>query len=277
MIIFINFETDVKLKIYQVDAFARRAFEGNPAAVCHLGAWLPDSLLQSIAAENNLSETAFFVADGDRFSLRWFTPTTEVDLCGHATLASAFVLFECEGYQRDRVHFDSRSGELSVSRDGDLLVLDFPAQPPQTSAVPEGISAAFGAEPVECLEGADIIAVYEDEEFVKSLSPDIEKLRGVGSRGVIVTAASEEYDFVARFFGPNVGIDEDPVTGSAYTQLAPYWATKTGKTRFRAKQVSHRGGELSCELAGDRVLIAGRAAKYFEGLIEIADSLLETS
>ena len=266
----------MKLKIYQIDAFAGRAFEGNPAAVCHLGAWLPDALMQSIAAENNLSETAFFVAEGDHYALRWFTPATEVDLCGHATLASAFVLFECEGYQGKRVRFSSRSGELSVSRDGDLLVLDFPAQPPRSCAVPEGIPAAFGAEPIECVQAADLIAVYKDEEFVQSVRPDIEELRGVDSRGIIITAASTKYDFVARFFGPNVGIDEDPVTGSAYTQLVPYWAMKTGKTKFRAKQVSARGGELSCELAGDRVLIAGRAVKYFEGLIEVDDSLIKT-
>jgi len=262
----------VKLKIYQVDAFARRAFEGNPAAVCPLDAWLPDTVMQSIAAENNLSETAFFVPEEDRFSIRWFTPATEVDLCGHATLASAFVLFECEGYQQQRIRFDSRSGELFVSRDGDLLVLDFPAQPPKSSETPDEVLAAFDAKPVECLRSSDLIVIYDDEAFVRSVTPDIEKLKAVDSRGIIISAASAEYDFVARFFGPHVGIDEDPVTGSAYTQLVPYWAEKTGKTRFHAKQVSDRGGELICELAGDRVLIGGRAVKYLEGLIEISDS-----
>lgn len=263
----------MKLKIYQVDAFARHAFEGNPAAVCPLDAWLPDALMQAIAAENNLSETAFFVREGDRFAIRWFTPTTEVDLCGHATLASAFVLFECEGYRNERICFESKSGELAVSRDADLLVLDFPAQPPEPCAVPDGILAAFGAEPVECLKAADLIVIYEDEQFVRAVAPDIETLKTVNSRGIIVSAASTEYDFVARFFGPNVGIDEDPVTGSAYTQLVPYWAEKTGKTTFHAKQASDRGGELFCELAGDRVLIGGRAVKYLEGVIEISDSL----
>ena len=266
----------MKLKIYQVDAFARRAFEGNPAAVCHLGGWLPDALMQSIAAENNLSETAFFVAEGDHYAIRWFTPATEVDLCGHATLASAFVLFDCEGYQGDRVRFSSRSGELAVSRDGELLVLDFPAQPPQACEVHKTISAAFGAEPVECLQAADLIVVFDDEEFVRNVDPEIGQLKGINARGIIITAASAEYDFVARFFGPNVGIDEDPVTGSAYTQLVPYWAKKTGKSRFHASQVSDRGGELVCELAGDRVLIAGRAVKYLEGLIEVDDSLVKT-
>lgn len=263
----------MKLKIYQVDAFARHAFEGNPAAVCPLDAWLPDALMQSIAAENNLSETAFLVREGDRFAIRWFTPTTEVDLCGHATLASAFVLFECEGYRNERIYFESKSGELAVSRDADLLVLDFPAQPPEPCAVPDGILAAFGAEPVECLKAADLIVIYEDEQFVRAIAPDIEILKAVDSRGIIVSAASTEYDIVARFFGPNVGIDEDPVTGSAYTQLVPYWADKTGKTTFHAKQASDRGGELFCELAGDRVLIGGRAVKYLEGVIEISDSL----
>lgn len=259
----------MKIKIYQVDAFARRAFEGNPAAVCPLDAWLPDAVMQSIAAENNLSETAFFVPEGDRFSLRWFTPATEVDLCGHATLASAFVLFECEGYRDDRIRFDSRSGELSVSRDDDLLVLDFPAQPPEPCAVPDGILAAFGAEPVECLKAADLIVIYEDEQFVRGAAPDIETLKAVDSRGIIISAASAGYDFVARFFGPNVGIAEDPVTGSAYTQLVPYWAEKTGKSKFRAKQVSERGGELFCELSGNRVLIGGHATRFLEGEIEI--------
>ena len=262
----------MKLKIYQIDAFAQRVFEGNPAAVCPLDAWLPDAVMQSIAAENNLSETAFFVPEGDRFSIRWFTPATEVDLCGHATLASAFVLFECEGYEEQTIRFASRSGELSVSRDRELLVLDFPSQPPESCAIPDEVVAALGAKPVECLQSADLIAVYEDEAFVQSVKPDIEKLKTVNSRGIIVTAASDEYDFVARFFGPRVGIDEDPVTGSAYTQLVPYWSEKTGRLKFRAKQLSRRGGELFCELAGDRVLIGGRAVKYLEGVIEIGDS-----
>ncbi len=260
--------------MYQVDAFARRTFEGNPAAVVPLDEWLPDTTLQSIAAENNLSETAFFVPQGDHYLLRWFTPATEVDLCGHATLASAFVLFECEGYEGDRIRFESRSGVLSVTRDGDLFVLDFPAQPPRSCAIPDPIREALGAEPIECLQAADLIAVYQDEQFVRNVAPVIERLRSLDCRGIIITAASTDYDFVARFFGPNVGIDEDPVTGSAYTQLVPYWAAKTGRTKFRARQVSNRGGELFCELAGERVLIAGTAVKYLEGVVDVDDALI---
>lgn len=258
----------MKLKIYQVDAFTSRVFAGNPAAVCQLDAWLPDSLMQSIALENNLSETAFFVAEEDHFSIRWFTPTTEVNLCGHATLASAFVLFECAGHESDRIDFASRSGMLSVSRTDDLLVLDFPVQRPEPCSLPEELVSAFGHEPVECLRAADYVAIFEDEREVRSANPDIDALRALESRGVIISAVGDDCDFVARFFGPNVGVAEDPVTGSAYTQLVPYWATKTGKARFHARQVSERGGELHCELAGDRVLIGGRAAKYLEGFIE---------
>ena len=227
--------------------------------------------MQAIAAENNLSETAFFVPRRDGFSIRWFTPSTEVDLCGHATLASAYVLYECLGYERQRIDFDSRSGVLSVSRDADLLVLDFPAQPPERCEVPGEIIAAFDLTPVECLISADFIAIFEDADEVRSAQPDIATLATMGSRGVIISAPADNYDFVARFFGPNVGIDEDPVTGSAYTQLVPYWAARTGKKRFHAKQVSGRGGELFCELAGDRVRIGGRAVKYLEGEIEVEE------
>lgn len=261
----------MKLKIYQVDAFASRVFAGNPAAVCCLDSWLSDKLMQAIAAENNLSETAFLVPEGDSFSIRWFTPATEVDLCGHATLASAFVLFEFEDYEGDKIDFDSKSGRLSVSRDDDMLVLDFPAQPPEPCEIPQEISAAFGVAPAECLKSADLIVIFDSANEVRTASPDIGKLRALDSRGVIISAAADDCDFVARFFGPNVGIDEDPVTGSAYTQLVPYWAGKTGKTRFHAKQVSGRGGELVCELKGDRVQIGGRAVKYLEGVIEIKD------
>ena len=261
----------MKLKIYQVDAFASRVFEGNPAAVCLLDSWLPDELMQDIAAENNLSETAFLVRSGNRFSIRWFTPATEVDLCGHATLASAFVLFECEGYEGDRIRFDSKSGELSVSRNKDLLVLDFPAQPPEPCEVPGEIAMAFGVAPVECLRSADLIVIFETADEVRTANPDIGRLKALESRGVIISAAADDCDFVARFFGPNVGIDEDPVTGSAYTQLVPYWANRMNKTEFHARQASARGGELFCQLAGDRVRIGGRAVKYLEGVIEIKD------
>jgi PhzF family phenazine biosynthesis protein len=261
--------TTIKIDVYQVDAFASRAFEGNPAAVCPLDSWLPDAVLQSIAAENNLSETAFFVADGDDFKIRWFTPTTEVDLCGHATLASAFVLFRILDYPGDTVIFDSKSGPLPVSKDGDRFVLDFPAQSPRPCATPAAIVEAFGVTPLECLRAVDYVVILENAEQVTLADPDIEKLRSIDSRGVIISAAARDYDFVARFFGPNAGVDEDPVTGSAYTKLVPYWAGKMGKSRFRARQVSKRGGDLFCELAGERVLIAGTAVKFMQGIIQI--------
>ena len=261
----------MQIDIYQVDAFASRPFEGNPAAVCPLGAWLPDKLLQSIAAENNLSETAFFVPDGDNYHIRWFTPAAEVDLCGHATLASAFVLFDCLGVDDDTVTFDSRSGLLPVSRDGERIILDFPAQPPVSCDTPTEIVEAFGTAPAECLQSADLIAVFDHEDTVRSAEPDIATLARLQSRGIIITAAAKDYDFVSRFFGPAVGIAEDPVTGSAHTQLVPYWSGRTGKSQFHARQVSARGGDLFCELAGDRVLIAGTAVLYLRGSITVAE------
>jgi len=234
-----------------------------------LDAWLPDEVMQSIAAENNLSETAFFVPDGDNFHIRWFTPTTEVALCGHATLASAFVLFNLLDYSGDRVVFESKSGPLPVSRDGDRLILDFPAQPPERCVAPAAFVDAFGAMPMECLRAVDYILIFETAEQVRSADPDIALLKSVDCRGVIISAADDEYDFVARVFAPNAGIAEDPVTGSAYTELVPYWAEKTGKTSFHARQVSSRGGELFCKLDGDRVLIAGTAVKFLEGIVDI--------
>jgi len=261
--------TVIKIDVYQIDAFARRAFEGNPAAVCPLDAWLPDAVMQSIAAENNLSETAFFVTDGDGFEIRWFTPTTEVDLCGHATLASAFVLFRIFDYAGDTVVFNSKSGPLPVSQDGDRFVLDFPAQSPQPCATPAAIVEAFGVTPLECLRAVDYVVILESAEQVTQADPDIDKLRSIDSRGVIISAAAQDYDFVARVFAPNAGIAEDPVTGSAYTQLVPHWAKKVGKTKFRARQVSERGGDLYCELVGERVLIAGTAVRFMQGQIQI--------
>jgi PhzF family phenazine biosynthesis protein len=261
-------ESSTNISIYQIDAFANQAFKGNPAAVCPLDAWLPDELMQSIAAENNLSETAFFVPEGDRFSIRWFTPCAEVELCGHATLASAFVLFNILGFEGDRIDFNSKSGILPVSRSGERLVLDFPSHPPEPCDVPAEIIEAFGMAPGECLKAGDYVVIFHNDEQVRSASPDFEILKSLDSRGVIISAASEECDFVARFFAPNLGIPEDPVTGSAYTQLVPYWAKRTGKTAFHARQVSSRGGELFCELIGDRVRIAGTAVKYLEGTIE---------
>ena len=259
----------MKLPIFQVDAFASRAFEGNPAAVCPLDAWLDDALMQAIAAENNLSETAFFVPDNEGYAIRWFTPTAEVDLCGHATLASAYVLFECLGYDAARVDFSSRSGPLSVTREGEQVVLDFPADPPTSAETPIALIEAFDATPTECLVASDTILVFDSAEFVRQTSPDIDRIASVPTRGVVITAEDSDYDFVARFFGPRVGVDEDPVTGSAYTELTPYWAARTGRTRFRGRQVSARGGDVHCELAGDRVKIAGGAVLYLEGTITV--------
>jgi PhzF family phenazine biosynthesis protein len=259
----------MQIDIYQVDAFASRPFEGNPAAVCPLDAWLPDSLMQSIASENNLSETAFFVPEGDGYAIRWFTPLAEVDLCGHATLASAWVIFHRLGHDEAAIRFASRSGPLTVNREGDLLELDFPAQPPTPCPVPKGLAGALGAKPRECLEFVDLVAVYDDPEDVLQAAPDMAALAALDYRGIIITAPSAEYDFISRFFGPAVGVPEDPVTGSAHTKLTPYWAQRLGKKQLKARQVSARGGDLECTLAGDRVLIAGRAVLFLQGTLEV--------
>ncbi len=259
----------MKLPIYQIDAFASELFKGNPAAVCPLDRWLPDKLMQLVASENNLSETAFFVPNENGFQIRWFTPVSEVDLCGHATLATAFVIFNIIGYDQNIIEFESKSGLLKVIKDGDNLILNFPAQPPISCETTQEIINALNITPIECLKSEDFIIVLNDESDVQIVEPDFEELKKLGLRGVIITAQSKKYDFVARCFFPGVGITEDPVTGSAYTQLAPYWATKLGKDIFNAKQLSARGGELTCELFDDRVLISGKAVKYLEGKINI--------
>ncbi len=262
----------MKLKFYQIDAFANQAFEGNPAGVVPLDAWLSDTLMQSIAEENNLAETAFFVSTATGFHIRWFTPKSEIALCGHATLASAFVLFNHLDYKKDVIEFDSQSGILSVSRQDDLLTLNFPAQAPQTCATPELLSRGLGCEPVETLKGKNYIAVFGSEADVASIAPDFRLLEQLDGFGVAVTAPSDHYDFVARFFAPKVGIPEDPVTGSAYTGLAPYWSRRLRKRTLSAKQLSARGGEVFCEDAGERILISGKAVRYLEGTIEVPDS-----
>lgn len=260
----------MKLTQYQVDAFADRVFAGNPAAVVPLEDWLDDRLLQAIAEENNLAETAYFVRTGERFHLRWFTPTTEVDLCGHATLASAFVLFSAMGYGAGEIVFDTRSGPLTVRRDGEALVMDFPAQPPQPCEADFGqFEAALGARPVEILAGPDYFVVLESQAAVAALRPDMALLSKLDRRGVIVTAPGETVDFVSRFFAPKYGIPEDPVTGSAHCALAPYWSTKIGKTRLQARQISKRSGDVSCALRGDRVLLGGQAALFMVGEIRV--------
>ncbi|HXG59560.1 MAG TPA: PhzF family phenazine biosynthesis protein [Thermoanaerobaculia bacterium] len=258
-----------KLRQYQVDAFASRPFEGNPAAVCPLDRWLDDRLMQSIAAENNLSETAFFVPTAKGFHLRWFTPVAEVDLCGHATLAAAHVVFGTLGWPKDAVTFATRSGDLTVTRDGDRLWMDFPSRPPRPVEAPAALLDGLRVAPVEVLAADDWVVVLRDEAAVRSIAPDFPRLRQAGLRGVTVTARGETADFVSRFFAPGLGIDEDPVTGSAHCELAPYWAPKLGSSRMRAQQVSKRGGEVLCELRGDRVLLGGTAITFMEGWIDV--------
>jgi PhzF family phenazine biosynthesis protein len=259
----------VRIPIYQVDAFANRLFAGNPAAVCPLADWLEDRTMQSIAAENNLAETAFFVRNGDGYDLRWFTPTLEVDLCGHATLASAFVVFEYVDGAAEVVRFRTRSGELVVRRKGELLSMDFPARPPKQCALDAAVAAALGKPPRELWESRDYLAVYESEDEVQALAPDMKALAAVGHFAVIVTAPGRTSDFVSRFFAPASGVDEDPVTGSAHCTLVPFWAERLRRDELRALQVSSRGGELFCRNLGERVEIAGRALPYLEGFIKV--------
>ncbi len=259
----------MKLPIYQIDAFANKSFEGNPAAVVPLVQWLSDDVMQAIAEENNLAETAFLVREGENFRIRWFTPTTEVDLCGHATLASAFVLFTILGYEGEVITFESLSGLLSVTKKGDMFSLNFPAQVPQPCEVPGALVEGLGKAPSQCLSCVDYIVVFDHEDDIAQMEPNMQALSELGLRGVIVTAPSSNYDFVVRCFAPNAGIPEDPVTGSAYTQLAPFWAERLGKNSFHAKQISPRGGEVMCELVEDRVLISGNVVMYLEGHINL--------
>lgn len=259
----------MELSIFQVDAFSSKVFGGNPAAVCPLLEWLPAATLQSIASENNLAETAYFVRNRDRFHLRWFTPTVEMDLCGHATLASAFVLFEELGYAGNTVYFDTKSGELTVKREGQLLTMDFPSRPPKPIEIEPGLVPAMGGKPTEILAARDCFLAYDTEEEVLALQPDMNALLKLDHASFIATAKGKNCDFVSRFFAPKLGVAEDPVTGSAHCTLIPYWAEKLGKTTLHAWQISPRRGELFCKLNGDRVEIAGRAAMYMKGTIYI--------
>ena len=260
----------MKLKIYQIDAFADHVFEGNPAAVIPLESWLPNEIMQKIAMENNLSETAFFVAKDDGFHIRWFTPLAEVDLCGHATLASAHVIFNHLNYAENEISFDSRSGILKVKKENDLILLNFPASPLTKTEIPENLKNAFNHQPVNGFKGRDdIMLVFENEEQIVKLNPDFQQILASKTRGVITTAPSEKYDFVSRFFAPAVGVNEDPVTGSAHTMLIPYWSGVLGKNELTAKQVSARGGILHCKNCGERVEIGGKAVTYLTGEIII--------
>lgn len=259
----------MKFEIYQVDAFSSKPFAGNPAAVVPLDAWLPDETMLSIAAENNLAETAFFVPSGDGYDLKWFTPTVEMDLCGHATLASAFVLYELRGYAGPVLSFQTRIGQLTVTRDGGRYVLDFPSRPAVKAEAPDGLIEAIGTPPVEISKARDYLFVYDSEADIRAIKPDFFALSNIDAHAVIVTAPGETSDFVSRFFAPSVGVPEDPVTGSAHCTLIPYWAERLGKKELFARQVSARGGELYCELAGDRVKIGGQAALYMKGEISV--------
>jgi predicted PhzF superfamily epimerase YddE/YHI9 len=260
-----------RLPIYQVDAFTDSLFGGNPAAICPLDKWLPDATMQAIAAENNLSETAFFVRDGGNYALRWFTPTVEVDLCGHATLAAGHVVMSFIEPQRRSVGFRTmKAGTLVVSRRADMLVMDFPARPATPSEAPPGLLAALGGAPREVLRARDHLIVYSSAAEVAALAPDLATLAKVPCWGAIVTAPGENgVDFVSRFFAPAQGVPEDPATGSSHCTLTPYWAKRLGKTELEARQLSRRGGALRCALEGDRVSIAGRAVLYLEGQISL--------
>ncbi len=260
------------LPIFQVDAFSSAVFAGNPAAVCPLQEWLPDLLLQSIAAENNLAETAFFVPENGRFQLRWFTPACEVDLCGHATLASAHVLFEELGHAGGEIRFETKSGELVVKRDGKRLVMNFPARPPEPVKADPVLLPALGGQPVEVLAARDYLVRYGSELEMKALAPDMRELSKIDRFATIVTAPGDDCDFVSRFFAPAKGIPEDPVTGSAHCTLVPYWAKRLGKAKLHARQLSPRGGELFCELKGDRVEIAGYSALFLKGQIRVPET-----
>lgn len=259
----------MRVPIYQVDAFTSRLFAGNPAAVCPLTRWLDDSVMQAVAAENNLSETGFFVPEGEVYRLRWFTPVREVDLCGHATLASGHVVLRLLHPERDRAVFLTRSGRLEVARDGGRLRMDLPAYRARPVTAPAGLASALGRDPNEVLAANYLMAVYSDEETVRALRPDTDAMLRAGIDEVIVTAPGADCDFVSRFFAPGYGIPEDPVTGSAHCALVPLWADRLGRRRLEARQLSPRGGELGCELEEDRVSLAGDAVLYLEGEIEI--------
>ena len=258
----------MEIKIYQVDAFTDKVFSGNPAAVCPLEEWLPAEVLQNIAMENCLAETAFYVKEKDGLRIRWFTPTVEVDLCGHATLASAFVLFKHENFRDDKIVFNSRSGPLTVTKSEDTLTLNFPVDTLQeVSPIPD-LEKGLGLPSRKTFKGkTDYMLVFENEEQIKNMSPDFRTIGKVDARGIIVTAKGNHVDFVSRFFGPQSGMDEDPVTGSAHTSLTPYWAKILSKTEFTARQLSKRHGELKCKLIGDRVEISGKAKLFLVGKI----------
>lgn len=262
----------MKLKIYQIDAFSDQLFSGNPAAVCILDAWLEEDLMQKIASENNLSETAFAVKDNDIYEIRWFTPAIEVDLCGHATLATAFVLFNHHEISGNKIEFYSKwSGDLSVEKSNNgLLTLDFPVDKMNEIETIAELNQAIGKTPIKTLKGkTDYMLVYSSQDEIENIAPDFVKLAGYEGRGTIITAKGNDCDFVSRFFAPQSGINEDPVTGSAHTSLTPFWSNELNKTKLTAKQLSERVGNLTCELVGERVKISGKAVEYMVGKLNI--------
>ncbi len=262
----------MKLDIFQVDAFTNKAFGGNPAAVVPLFAWLPDEVMLAIAAENNLAETAFFVQNGDRYDIRWFTPKVEVNLCGHATLATAFVIFECLKLESETIKFHShRSGPLGVTKEGGKMVLDFPAYPVTEIERSDELAGAIGAIPSKVFEtqGNMVMLLLENEAQIRGLWPDVNALLGIDYDEFIVTAPGDDCDFASRMFAPRIGINEDPVTGAIHCSLIPYWADQLGKNEMFARQVSERGGELFCKLDGERVRIGGEAVLYLKGEIYV--------
>ncbi len=260
----------LQMKIFQVDAFTNQIFSGNPAAVVPLETWLDVNVMQQIASENNLSETAFLVQNRDgSYRLRWFTPTTEVDLCGHATLATAHVLFEHEGYSENKIRFESNSGPLTVEKRNDLYWMNFPSQPPDKIPVPKLIPDALGTIPIYTGMNVDLLVLVNDEETVAKMKPDLIILERMEARGVIVTAPGNDVDFVSRFFAPNVGVPEDPVTGSAHTVLTPFWSKRLSKKHLKARQLSKRGGHIHCTQLDNRVEIGGSAITYMTGSIQV--------
>ena len=260
----------MRIPYFEIAAFTHRAFAGNPAGVCLLEAWLPDGQLQAIAAENNLAETAFVIPRGEHFDLRWMTPTVEVDLCGHATLAAAHVLFHHRNYTGEVVRFLSKSGELRVKRDGKKLVLDFPSLPGDPVPRVDPLADALGAMPEQILQGRDYYAVFASPQTVAAMKPDMAQVAGLDAQGVVVTAPGDDCDFVSRYFAPAAGIPEDPVTGSTHCTLIPYWSQRLGRKELFARQISARGGELFCQDRGDRVSIGGEAVTYVEGTIHLS-------
>jgi PhzF family phenazine biosynthesis protein len=259
----------MEIPLYQIDAFTGRTFGGNPAAICPLDTWIDDGLMQKIAEENNLSETAFFVKSGKVYEIRWFTPKIEIELAGHPTLAAAYVIFNFINQKEDCITFSSKSGELVVTKEGDLIKMNFPSMAAVSVQENEIINQGLRKRPLELYKTRDYLAVYANEEEILSIKPDFELLKKLDCLGIIITAPGSTADFVSRFFAPSAGINEDPVTGSAHSTLVPYWAKRLKKDSLHAYQLSTRRGELFCRYLGDRVEISGRAVPYSKGTIII--------